>query len=158
MATAATIAARLVLDSSDFDKGISGAGKTADKFVSKMEKVGAKMQKVGAVMSAAFTLPIVLALKKGVDLASGYEEALNKVDVVFEDSAKVIEDWSRDSAKSLGLSQGAALEAAGTFGNLFTAQGMGVSQAADMSVNAQFLGAPRFQPANTQALCRYQPG
>jgi len=133
MTTAATIAARLILDSSDYQSGLKKAESSADSFARKMEKVGAKMQKVGAVMSAAFTVPIGIALKQGIDLASGYDEALNKVNVVFEDSAGVIEKWSKDSATALGLSQGAALEAAGTFGNLFTAQGMGASQAADMS-------------------------
>jgi hypothetical protein len=133
MTTAATIAARLILDSSDYEKGLKKSEKAADSFASKMEKVGARMQKVGAVMTAAFTVPIAAGIKSSIDLASSYDEALNKVNVVFEDSASVIEDWAEGSAQALGISEGKALAAAGTFGNLFTAQGMGVDAAADMS-------------------------
>lgn len=134
MTTAATIAAQLMLDASGFTKGMKDSEKAAESFEKKMERVGKKMQKIGATMSIALTLPIAAALKQGVDMASAYEESLSKVNVVFEESGAVIEKWSKDAAKNLGLSQQEALEAAGTYGNLFTAQGMATDAAADMSM------------------------
>ena len=68
-----------------------------------------------------------------VTAASNLQEQQNKVTVVFRDQAKVILDWSRDSAKSFGLSSRAALEAAGTMGNLFVAQGQTAEASSVMS-------------------------
>lgn len=62
MATAATISAKLILDSSEFVSGINKSEKAADQFSKKMAAVGAKMQKVGAVMTAAVTVPMIAAV------------------------------------------------------------------------------------------------
>lgn len=159
MTTAATIVAKLTLDGKDYITGIEkssqatekfwrdasgrlrdvqgrfvSAGAASQEFSAKLSALSANMQRIGGAMSLAFTLPIVAAMKTGVDLASSYEESLNKVNVVFEDSAGVVSEWSKTTAKDIGLSSAKALEAAGTYGNLFTAQGMGSDAAAEMSV------------------------
>jgi len=135
MTTAATIAARLTLDKSDYDKGLGDADKQASNFQSKMKTIGHGMSRVGGQMTAAFTVPIVAGFGFMVNAASNYDESLNKVNVVFGESAKEIETWSKTSATSMGISQQAALEATGTYGNLFTALGMGQGDAADMSTS-----------------------
>jgi len=58
---------------------------------------------------------------------------LNKVEVVFGENAAAIKQWSKDAAEAFGMSRQKALEAAGTFGNLFRALGLGTPQASDMS-------------------------
>jgi phage-related protein len=80
----------------------------------------------GAVGAAGFALG---------NFASDQNEALNKVNVVFPKSSKVIQDWAETSAESMGLSETAALSAAGTFGNLFTAMDIGEKPSLDMSTN-----------------------
>ncbi|MDH4158648.1 MAG: hypothetical protein OEV62_00140 [Actinomycetota bacterium] len=72
-------------------------------------------------------------LKGAVDEASSLSESLSKVGAVFGDSADEIVGWSKTAATSLGQSQQQALEAAGTFGNLFRAMGLGEGVAAGMS-------------------------
>ena len=134
MTTAATVTAQLILDASKFSSGMKGATKDAETFENRMKAVGATMTKIGTAMTAAITVPLAIIGKQAIEMASNYEESLNKVNVVFENSSDVIEKWAKDAAKNLGLSQQAALEAAATYGNLFTAQGMGVDQAAEMSV------------------------
>jgi len=71
--------------------------------------------------------------KSSVAAASTMDEATNKVRVVFGDAAASIEEFSEDASQSLLISTQAALAAAGTFGNLFTAMGIGQKPAADMS-------------------------
>lgn len=68
-----------------------------------------------------------------VSAASDMEESVSKVNVVFGESAQTIHDWSETSATAMGLSQQAALESAGTFGNLFTAMGLTQNAAAPLS-------------------------
>ena len=66
--------------------------------------------------------------------ASDTSESLNKVRVVFGQTAGEIEAFAKGAAQNLGLSRQAALEATGTFGNLFVSMGMGQPAAAEMSM------------------------
>lgn len=72
MATAATLAARLVLDSSAYDRGLSQAQTMTNKFKSNLSSIGSSLTSLGGMMSAAFTVPIVggatLAAKAYSDL------------------------------------------------------------------------------------------
>jgi len=76
MTTAATIAAKLTLDASDFEGNLQGATRAADGFESKMKSVGQTMQKVGAAMTLALTVPIVAFMKASVESAAQSEAAL----------------------------------------------------------------------------------
>lgn len=89
--------------------------------------------KVVVIAGAAITAAVVTLGIVAVKAASDLNESQNKVAVVFGQSAKVIQDWAKTAAESLGISQQKALEAAGTFGNLFVTMGLGQKPAADMS-------------------------
>lgn len=114
----------------DVDVDVSGAEKLnsmAKSFAGgalQVAKWGAIV--TGAVGAAGFALG---------NFASDQNEALNKVNVVFPKSAKIIQAWAETSAESMGLSETAALEAAGTFGNLFSAMEIGEKPSLDMSKN-----------------------
>jgi phage-related protein len=141
------------VDLSDLRKGIKdadgelskvGAGAKAtglDKFVgeisSKLKSVGAGIAAAGGVLTGAFTAPVAFAVKAASDLS----ENLNKVQVVFGQSASKIQEFSKTTATSLGISQSSALEVAGTFGNLFAAMKIGQPASAEMSVNLVKLAA-----------------
>src|SRR5262245_39313340 len=73
--------------------------------------------------------------------ASDLDESMNKVGVVFGDSATLVTDFARRAATSLGQSQSEALAAAGTFGNLFTSMGLGQKDAAKLSTEIVGLGS-----------------
>lgn len=83
---------------------------------------------IGAGATAA-----VYGIKKSIDSASDLNESVSKVGVVFGDSSKDIMNWSKTSDTAMGISRQAALEAAGTFGNLFTAMKISRGPAVDMS-------------------------
>jgi hypothetical protein len=73
-------------------------------------------------------------VKDSVEAASSLNESTSKVSVVFGESAKEIEEWAKTAASAFGQSRAQALEAAGTFGNLFSALGFGKAEAKDMSI------------------------
>ncbi len=75
----------------------------------------------------------VIGFGKAINLATSQQEELNKSAVVFGQSSKQIEEFARTSANSLGISEDAALKAAGVFGNLFRSIKIGEQPAADMS-------------------------
>jgi len=137
-----TLSAKITGDSSDFEKAFSTAQKTVDTFESRMEATSSKFQKIGgdlmtagAVMTAGITAPIVMAGKNMVSAASDYEENLNKIDVAFGESSKVVKDWAENATKQFGLSKNQALEATSLFGDMATSMGLTQPAAADMSTS-----------------------
>lgn len=146
-------------DSVKADNAFEQIGKTADAAGDKMaggmekgEKAAARLQKASAALhgdvlklGGAFTglSGIVGALSVGAalkgfkslaDSASDMNESLGKSQVVFKQSSGAIEAWANHAAQSIGQSKQEAIEAAGTFGNLFTSLGIGGPAAAQMSM------------------------
>lgn len=80
-------------------------------------------------------------VRDSIAAASDLAESQSKVNVVFGESSTKVQDWSRNSASAFGLSRQAALEAAGTYGNLFQAFGLGREQATEMSTSLVQLAA-----------------
>ena len=103
------------------------------RFSDAFKSAGASMMAAGTKMSLGITLPLGLAGVAAFNLASDLQESMSKVGVVFAESAGDILDWSKTSAGAFGMSRQEALEAAGTYGNLFRAMGIGTPVAADMS-------------------------
>lgn len=91
------------------------------------------MLKLGGKLTLGLTAPIALGAKQVFDAASDMSESMSKVQVVFGETGDEIVKWSKDSAQAMGLSQQAALEAAGSYGNLFQAFGVARGPATDMS-------------------------
>lgn len=89
MTTAATISARLILDSSDFQSGIKTASKVADTFDTKMKTIGGNMQKFGGMMSLGVTLPILAFGKASVDSAMESESALADLNAVLKSTGGI---------------------------------------------------------------------
>jgi len=72
-------------------------------------------------------------VRHAVSAASDLNEQVSKSQVVFGRSAGDIRSWSETTSKSFGISQRAALEAAGTFGTITRSMGFTESSAAEMS-------------------------
>lgn len=104
-----------------------------DSLQTRLQNAGKSMMRTGALMTAGITAPLAVLGKVAFDAASDLNESLNKVDVVFGDSAKSIRRWAEDASSSLLMSKQEALEAAGTLGSVFKASGLGVPEAAKMS-------------------------
>lgn len=75
------------------------------------------------------------------NMASDLAETKSKVSVVFGDWAEDILHWGENSATAFGMSQNSALGAAGTYGNLFRAMGIGAEKTTEMSTNLVELAA-----------------
>lgn len=70
---------------------------------------------------------------KAVNMASDLNETVSKSQQIFGAQAGAMETWSQGAAKAFGLSQAEALNAATSFGDMFSQIGFGGKQAADMS-------------------------
>lgn len=76
-----------------------------------------------------------------ISKASDLNETVSKIDTLFGNSSNQILDWSNDSAKAMGLSKQAALDAVGSIGNMFVQLGAGTDKAADVGESMTQLSA-----------------
>lgn len=134
-------------DADKLDRELRKSGASLDKFGKQTRLTGSLSSKgfaamrVGAVGATAAVGGLVLTGKKVIDVASDIDESLSKNRVLFGKYAQDIDKFSKTSATSLGISRKSALEATGTFGNLFTALEIGPKASAQMSTSLVKLAA-----------------
>jgi hypothetical protein len=128
------------------ERAADDAGKSVDTSGKRAKDAGKGWK--GAVGSlggwttvAAGAAAVGATLKTSTGAAVDLGEEVSKVGVVFGASAKPLQDWSKTTASALGVSHQAALEAAGTFGNMLVPMGIAKKDAADMSQKMVTLGA-----------------
>jgi hypothetical protein len=119
-----TIGSRI---SSTAKRGLSGLGSAIGNAV-----------KYGTVAAGA---AIGVFATKAVNAASDLGEAINKVDVIFGNSADSVQSWSKTTAGSFGIARAEALEAAGGFGSMLQTAGLAVKESSKMSTSLVELAA-----------------
>lgn len=127
----AELEALLSLDDTKFQRGMDGVD-------NRTSMLGGAVGKVGAVAVTAFAGATVAAGAFGVKAVmagSDLAETISKNTAVFKDQAGAIEKWAGGAAKDFGQSKQQALDAAGSFGNLFVQLGIGRKEAAGMSTS-----------------------
>ena len=128
-------------------KGVDSQVKTAS---AGMGKFSANLKSMAMSLGVAFGGAAVANFAKQTVLAaSDMNESISKVQVVFGQSADEVFKFGETAATSLGMSNQKALEAAGTYGNLFQAFGLGQGQAKTMSTSLVQLAADMASFNNT---------
>jgi len=126
---------RLLVNSRGVDKGLNEvkgkfSGWARDIRTGIAQGIGQAL--FGAVTGGLRTM--VAQIPLSIKATSNLTESINKAGVVFGANAKDILAWSKTAATALGQSQQQALEAAGSFGNLFTSMGVTRKESARLSV------------------------
>jgi len=132
---------KVSIDSSGVSSGVNSAIGNLKNLQQVGLQVGAAMKQVGQSLTIGLTLPILAAGAASIKAASDLEETRNKVKVVFGDMSADVLEWGENAALAFGQSKQQALEAAGTFGNLFTTMGLGKNASAEMSTSLVELAA-----------------
>lgn len=84
---------------------------------------------------------IIGFLGESTEAASNLAESGSKVDTVFGSSAEAIHSFAQNAASNFGLSEQAALDATGAFGNMFVQLGLSTDHAAALSQSMTGLAA-----------------
>ncbi len=139
------------VDGDGATKGFDNASNRVGRFGGMLDKVKGKASGFGGVMQnlgmgvmqgvgiAGFmgvTMAagaLVQGIGGAISAASDLNETVSKVKVVFGPAAQGVLDFGKDAARGMGMSQNAALAAAGTMGNLFVAMGVVPQASANMS-------------------------
>ncbi|HKQ19491.1 MAG TPA: hypothetical protein VJW75_07055 [Candidatus Eisenbacteria bacterium] len=157
MAFANDLKVRIFGDTKDLERSFARANASTAQFGRDVTSTGAKADKaaksfrnLGTAFAGGFVATEVLqGMKAAIDVASSLQEQISASNVVFEDSAKVIQDWSKTTADSIGVAQDQALTAANTFGSIFDAAGQSSKGAADLSKAVVQLGGDLASFADT---------
>lgn len=132
-----TVTFRFLGDASHLERTLDTTGNALGKVGGSMASLGKNIA-IGLGAATAAAIPFGI---KAVMMASDVNESLSKVNTVFGQSGEAIDKWAKGAAQSIGLSRGAALDAAGSFGNMFVQLGIGDKQAAKMSTSIVDLAA-----------------
>jgi hypothetical protein len=148
MAGERTFVVKFIADVSDATTGVGKMARSFSGLSANLEKGVARSLKnlipsfrTMAIAGTAAAGAVAAASFKLVQQASNLEESQSKVNTVFKNSAFIVDNFAKTSASSFGITKQAALEAAGTFGNLIQAFGIGEGEAANMSVTLVSLAA-----------------
>jgi hypothetical protein len=123
---------------------VKSVGDQADRDTKRISLLGPALRgtlQLATLGLTAFAGASLIAFKKSTDAASNLEEQINKARVVFRGAEEEVIAWSRTTATSIGISQRAALEFAGTFGNMLVPMGFARDEAAKMSMQLVQLAA-----------------
>lgn len=122
--------------------GTRGAEQSTRRVGEEARRAGGGFQSFGemakkglAVLGISFGAEKLISFfKSAIDGASDLGESTNKVAVIFKEGAPSILKFGETAAKSLGLSNGAAREAAAGFGVVAKSAGMAGQDAADFAI------------------------
>ena len=129
---------------------LKGLDDNIKKSTGGMTNFVSKLKTVGATLGATFAATQLTSFAKDtVMAASSMAESVSKVNVVFGEGAAEVLKFGQGAADNLGISNQAAIEAAGTYGNLFQAFGLGQGQAQTMSTSLVQLAADMASFNNT---------
>lgn len=103
--------------------------------------VGQQVTRFGADILSSGVSAGIEAVGNSIGLASDKAESADKASRLFGDSYGIVDQASRNAARTVGLSSGAYLEQAGVLGNLTTNLGFSGDEAANMSVDMLALAA-----------------
>lgn len=155
MTSSTTLVLKLLADTQSMDAGIKSIN-------GKLSTFGKTVAGLGAGLGLAVGVSEVINfMGDAVEAASNLSEANAKVGQVFGDLSGEITSFAQTAATSLGMSERAALEATGTFGNLFDALKIGEADTVEMSKALVTLGSDLASFNNTsidEALTALQSG
>ena len=141
----ATLSVLITADASPAEKIFKDVGETSSQQAQKVKndwkETGEALTSLGKTLSLSISAPLTAAGVASVKLASDLTETLGKTEVVFGNLSDTVIAWSETSVESMGLAQETALNMASTYGDLGTAMGLSVDEAANMSMSLVKLGA-----------------
>ena len=99
--------------------------KTMKSTSDSLKPIGEGFKNIGTELTLGLTAPIIAAGGASFKMASDMVESVNKVDTVFGENSKVVQDWADTSLDKMGMAKASALEMSSLFGDM--GSGMGVS-------------------------------
>lgn len=128
------LAARITLDSSEYEKGMQEASQKTSNFGGKLKKAFGTVAKVGAAGLAAGSTAAVKLVKDATNAYAEYEQLIGGTELLFGGASDSIVEKSKEAYKTVQMSQNDYLQQVNGFAvGLKTALGGNEQAAADLS-------------------------
>ena len=141
---------------------VNGINKGVDQVNNRLSGFQKGLTNIGFALAGAFAVDKVVDFAKiAIGSAVDMQETLSKTTQIFGNQAADMETWAKGAAVSMGLSTGAALDAAGTFGIYATKAGLAGQETVAFSQDLTGLAADLASFYNTSvndALSAIQQG
>lgn len=143
------LAAKITLDTSEYERGLDNAEKKTGGFGEKLKSGLAVAGKVAASGLAAAGTAVVALGKQAIEAYADYEQLVGGVETLFKESADLVQQYAANAYKTAGLSANEYMETVTSFSaSLLQSLGGDTEQAAkvadmaisDMSDNANKMG------------------
>lgn len=144
-----SLAAKITLDSKDYENGLSKAKKGLTTFGQKLKSGLGVIAKASAAALGAAATGVGFLLKQSVSSYAEYEQLVGGVETLFKDSAEKVQEYAANAYKTSGLSANDYMETVTSFSaSLLQSLGGDTKKAAeyadtaiiDMSDNANKMG------------------
>lgn len=133
MADIRTLKLNLLADTSDFKAGLAGSERATKEFAGRVGSFTRKAASAFAILEVAVIAVATRIGKDAMTAASDLNESLSKTSVIFGNVSDDIKIFAQKTAKSFGISQSAALDAASEFATFGKAAGLRGPELANFS-------------------------
>lgn len=96
--------ARIVLDTSDYEKGLSDAGEKTSSFSDNLKTGLATAVKVGVAAITAASTAVTFLTKNSLEQYSEYEQLVGGVETLFKTASNTVLNYAQNAYKTAGLS------------------------------------------------------
>ena len=144
-----TLAAKITLDDSGFNKGVNKAESTGKKLAGKMSAMAVTVGNIAADMIKKGVTAVTGIVNNAVDGYANYQQLIGGVETLFKSSASKVEKYAKQSYKTTGLSANDYMETVTSFsasllqglqGDTERAADMANMAVTDMADNANKMG------------------
>lgn len=112
--------ARVSLNTNDYKKGLSDAGKSFSEFGSKIKDGAAQIAKVSTAAIGAASAAVGKLVKDSVSAYADYEQLVGGVQKLFGESSDLLMAYAKDAVTTAGMSVNAYMETATGFAAALT--------------------------------------
>lgn len=109
------LAAKITLDSSEYEKGLDNAKGKTNGFASAIGNGLKTAAKVGVAAVAAASAGVVALTKSAIDGYAEYEQLVGGVETLFKGSADIVQGYAENAYKTAGLSANEYMETVTSF-------------------------------------------
>lgn len=109
------LAAKITLDSSEYEKGLDNAKGKTNGFASAIGNGLKTAAKVGVAAIAAASAGVVALTKSAIDGYAEYEQLVGGVETLFKGSADIVQGYAENAYRTAGLSANEYMETVTSF-------------------------------------------
>lgn len=107
--------ARIVLDTSDYEKGLDEASRKTDSFAGKLKTGLTTAAKIGTAAIGAASTAVAALTKSAVENYGEYEQLVGGVETLFKQSADAVMSYAENAYKTAGMSANEYMETVTSF-------------------------------------------